>query len=350
MRTRRILSLLAASAIALTACAGGTETADETDSTGETGTDTSTDAGPLVVYSGRSDSLIGPLVERYEQETGVEVEVKYDDTANLALLLATEGDATPADVFLAQSPGAVGFAAGKGVLGTLDADTLSQVDERWRAADGSWIGVTLRVRTLVYNTDEVDAADLPASVDDLTDEAYRGRFGVAPTNGSFQDFVTAMRLERGDEATLEWLEGIAANEPGIYPKNSAIVDAVARGEIEMGLVNHYYNLRHLAENPEAPSTNHFFSNDIGSFAMVSTASVTATSTHPQAQAFVAWLLGQDAQEYFRSETFEYPLSGGLQPAEGLPSLADLQLPDINVAELDDLETTTDLIRESGLTS
>ena len=226
---------------------------------------------PLTVYSGRNEDLIGPLVEMFEEATGIEADVRYGSSADLALLIETEGDATPADVFISQSPGAMGYLATQDRLQALPASILDAVDALYRAGDGTWLGFSGRQRVLVYNPNLVDPADLPGSVLELTDPAYNGRVAVAPANSSFQDFITAMRFESGDDVTLAWLEGMAANNSPNYPKNSAIVDAVLRGEVDMGLVNHYYLLRFLAEDPDAPGINHnFASDDIGSLLIVTT--------------------------------------------------------------------------------
>lgn len=307
------------------------------------------DAG-LVVYSGRSEELVGPLFEQFQEETGIQLDVRYGDSADLALLIAEEGDRSPADVFYSQSPGAVAFLAERELLGSLGDDTLQQVDAELRSPDGEWIGITGRQRVLVYNADEVDEADLPASIDELTDPEYRDRVAVAPANGSFQDFVTAMRQTRGDEATEEWLAGMAANNAPNYAKNSAIVDAVARGEVPMGLVNHYYNFRALAEDGDLPSRNHLFEGgDLGAVVLPSTASLVAGSERSEdAEALIDFLLSPAGQSYFSEETFEYPLAGDTAPSADLPPLSGQELPDYDIGRLADLGRTVELIRESGL--
>ncbi|MGE3621822.1 MAG: extracellular solute-binding protein, partial [Acidimicrobiia bacterium] len=175
----------------------------------------------LVIYSGRTQDLVGPLLERFAEEHDVKIDVRYGDSAELALLIEEEGEDTPADVFLSQSPGAVGFLDANGRLQEIPAEILDSVDSEFEAGDGTWIGLSGRVRTLVYNTDAVDPDDLPDSVLDLTDPEWRGRVAVAPTNGSFQDFVTALRTEVGDDVATEWLEGMEANDSPTYPNNLA---------------------------------------------------------------------------------------------------------------------------------
>ncbi|HEX7149058.1 MAG TPA: extracellular solute-binding protein, partial [Actinomycetota bacterium] len=180
------------------------------------------DRDALTIYSGRTQNLIGPLLEKFNKDTGIAIDVKYGDSAELALLLDEEGDRTPADVFLSQSPGATGFLAGKGRLGQLDAAVLDKVEPRFRNADGRWVGISGRQRVLVYNSEEVRQAELPDSVLELTDDRFAGKVAIAPSNGSFQDFVTAMRQLEGEEATEAWLKGMVANKPRTYANNNAI--------------------------------------------------------------------------------------------------------------------------------
>jgi iron(III) transport system substrate-binding protein len=308
------------------------------------------DGERLTIYSGRTRELIDPLLQRFNEDTGIKIDVRYADSAELALLIDTEGDRSPADVFISQSPGAVGFLDNAGRLRELPAAVLDRVPDDDHAADGRWVGLTGRVRTLVYNTDDVDPAELPDSVLDLTDEQYRGRLGVAPENGSFQDFVTAMRVELGEDETLAWLRGIAENDPRTYPNNVSILEAVGRGEIEMGLVNHYYDFRAKAEDPDLPTALHFFSEgDLGGLLLVTAASVVDTADRvPEAERLVEYLLDDDAQRYFSEETLEYPLAEGAEAAPVLPPLASLARSRIDFEELGGLDRTVELIDESGI--
>jgi iron(III) transport system substrate-binding protein len=332
---RRLLGLaLLAIAPVVAACGGGGD-----------------DGDTVTVYSGRSEELIGPILDRFAEETGTSVRVRYGDSAELAVLLAEEGDRSEADLFISQSPGALGYLDGEGLLGTLPADVLDLAVDGAKASDGTWVGLSGRQRVLVYNTDAVDPAELPDSVLDLTDPAWSGRIGVAPSNGSFQDFVSAMRVELGDEATMSWLEGLAANDPVIYANNNAITQAVGRGEVEVGLVNHYYNLRLKDELGDAQrAENHVFPNgDVGSLLIVSGASlVEGADAADPATELVRFLLATEAQTYFTDETFEYPLAVGATPNAVLPAL-DFRSADIDYDVLGgDLASTLEMIREAGL--
>ena len=311
------------------------------------------DGDTITVYSGRTANLIEPLLEDFTSATGIDVEVRFGQSADLALLISQEGDRSPADVFISQSPGAVGFLAGEGLLRPMGDDVLELVEPQFRNVDGLWAGITGRVRVLVFNQDLVDPADLPTSVFDLTDEVFRGRVGVAPPNGSFQDFVTAMRELHGDDTTLEWLRGLADNDPQIYANNTSIVQAVGRGDVPFGLVNHYYNHRALAEDPGLASENYFFPDgDVGSLLIATAVGVVSSTDDSElADRFVEFMLGEQAQRFFSEETFEYPLASGVAPAAVLPPLASIDIATYDFDRLGGgLERTKELIDESGLES
>ncbi len=345
------LRSLFAGALALALVAGACSGSDSADDSETPAGDGSLEGTTITVYSGRGEDLIADVLQRFEDETGATVEVRYGDSAQMALQIDTEGDRSPADVFISQSPGAVGYLDGQGRLASLGTSTLDRVAPEFRSSDGTWVGITARVRVLVYNTDLVDPADLPSSVLELTDPAYRGRVGVAPSNGSFQDFVTAMRSQLGDDATAEWLAGMAANESPNYAKNSAILDAVARGEIEMGLVNHYYLLEALEEDPGLPAANHRFEDgDLGSLLIVSAAAVVdSTDDAAAAEALVTFLLSDEAQRMSSDAEKEYPLVTGVEPAEGLAPMDELVGISVDLNTLaEGLSGTQKLIDDSGI--
>ena len=308
-------------------------------------------SGTLTIYSGRSESLVGPLIERFEAETGLDVQVNYAGTTDLAATILEEGDASPADVFFAQDAGALGAVGAEGRLASLPADTLAEVDPRFAADDGSWVGVSGRARVVIYDTRTLSEADLPTSIDAFTDPAWKGKIGWAPTNASFQSFVTAYRLLKGDDAAKAWLEGIAANEPKTYDGNDAVLAAVAAGEVEVGFVNHYYLMQQLAEQGESfPVRNHFLAgDDPGSLVNVAGAGILSTAKNPAAaQAFVDFLLSEESQTYFATETHEYPLIAGVAANPALPTLAEIESPDIDLSDLSDLAGTLKLLQEAGI--
>lgn len=311
------------------------------------------DEADLTIYSGRTEDLIGPILEDFSKETGIKVEVKYGQSADLALLLDEEAEAgrDNVDVFISQSPGAMGYLEDRDRLATLPTNVLELVPAEVRDDDKRWVGLTGRQRVLVYNSDLVDAASLPTSVFDLTDPEWNGLIGVAPGNGSFQDFVTSMRVTEGDDATVAFLEGLAANDPVTYEGNSAIVEAVARGEVAVGLVNHYYNYRRLIEVPSSPTANHVFDvGDPGALLIITgVAMLEGADGNEDALKLVEWLLGADAQKYFADETFEYPLAVGSSPNPAVPSITFADVGGIDFADLGEgLESTREMIIEAGL--
>jgi iron(III) transport system substrate-binding protein len=310
------------------------------------------DSGPRVtIYSGRTEPLVGELLERFAQETGISVDVRYGQSADLALLIDQEGARSPADVFFSQSPGAIGFLAQRDRLAPLSERVRSLVDAEFRSPRELWVGVSGRVRVLVYNTDDVRRDQLPASVFDLTGPDYRGKVALAPANASFQDFVSAMRQEVGDDRTLDWLRGMKDNGSPTYANNAAIVEAVGRGEVPMGLVNHYYNERAKDENPSVKSANYFFPNrDLGSLLIVSAVGMIEGNDHrTEAERLVRFLLSKESQRFFADGTFEYPLISGVPPSADTPPLGSIQTASVNLDALgDELESTRALIEQAGL--
>ncbi len=335
---RSLLLLLAASSTIISACAGR-QGAQE----GPTG------GGELIIYSGRSESLVGPLVERFEAETGIDVSVRWGSTSELAATLLEEGGNSPADLYYAQDPGGLGAVIT--LLAPLPSDILELVDPGFRSPDGTWVGISGRARVVVYNTDRLTPEDLPEDIWGFTDPAWRGRIGWPPTNASFQTMVTAMRVMWGEDRTRAWLEGIQANEPRVYEKNTPTVAAVAAGEVDVGFVNHYYLYRFLEEEGESFPARNFFlpSGGPGSLVMVSGAGVLATAPHSEnAFRFIRFLLSEESQRFFSSETFEYPLLRSVEASPGLVPLSELQAAEIGLADLADLEGTIRLLQVTGV--
>ena len=309
------------------------------------------DGDELVVYSGRSPELIGPLLDRFAEERAIDVAVRYGSTAQLAALLIEEGDQTPADVFIAQDAGALGAVQACGLLAPLDRAVLTRVDPAFRSRDGEWVGFSGRVRVVVYNTESVDPAELPASILDFAAEEWAGRIGWAPTNGSFQAWVTALRLTLGAAEARAWLEAMAANDVVEFPNNVSIVDAVGRGEIDAGFVNHYYLRRFLVEQGEGfPARNHYTApGDVGTLVNVAGAGILLGSERREdAQALIAFLLGPEAQRHFADVNAEYPLLPGVPSGSDLPTIAELQPLDVDLSRLEDLEGTLELLRATGV--
>ena len=305
--------------------------------------------GELVVYSGRSTSLVDPIIQQFAEVTGIDVKVKYATTSQLAATLLEEGRNSPADVFFAQDPG--GLAAVEEMLAVLPDSILDQVPDWAHSPQGRWVGISGRARTVVYNTDRLTEADLPDDMLGFTDPKWKGRIGWAPTNASFQTMVTAMRAVWGENKTRMWLQGIQANEPAIYPKNTPQVAAAAAGEIDVGFVNHYYLFRFLAEEGEdfAARNYHPRAGGPGSIIMVAGAGILTTAENrTNAERFLNFMLSTLGQQYFASQTFEYPLVDDVKTQRVLVAISEINAPQIPLSGLADLAGTQNLLRETGV--
>jgi iron(III) transport system substrate-binding protein len=305
----------------------------------------------LTIYSGRSEKLIGDLIKDFEKRSGLDVEVRYGDSAELAAQIAEEGDNSPADVFFAQDAGALGSVEGQ--LAPLPQDVLARAPERYRDDTGRWVGASARARVVAYHSRKLDPAKLPDTILAFTGPEWKGRIGIAPTNASFQAFVSAMRLDIGDDATRKWLDGIKANEPKTYEGNVQVEEAIAKGEVDVGFVNHYYAYELKAEQPGFPVENHFLKGgDPGALVNVAGPGVLASSDSKEnAHKFVRHLLSPEGQAYFVEKEWEYPVVDGVAAPEGLPPLAELQGPKIKLEELGGkLRSTLEMLDQARLTS
>ena len=306
------------------------------------------DPGELIIYSGRSESLVDPIIRQFQGATGIDVQVKYAGTGALAATLLEEGANSPADVFYAQDPG--GLAAVSEMMTHLPGDIIEMTPEWARSADGHWVGISGRARVVVYGTDNLSEADLPDDLWGFTEAEWRGRVGWAPTNGSFQAMVTALRVGWGEERTEEWLRAMLDNDVQVYPKNTPQVAAAAAGEIDVGLVNHYYLYRFIAEEGEdfAARNAHLRGAGPGAIVLVSGAGILNTAENAEnAEAFIRFLLSKVGQQYFAGATFEYPLVDEVRPSVLLTPLADIRQPDITLADLSDLAGTQALLQKVG---
>lgn len=337
---RRLAALVAAGSLVagLTACATD-ETGDESDA--------------LVVYSGRSETLVGPVLERVGEATGLDLEVRYASTPEMAAQLAEEGEASPADIFFAQDAGALGALSKEGLLAPLDETTISVVPAEYRAADETWVATSLRARVLVYDSETLEESEVPDTIDALTEPEWRGRVAYAPTNASFQSFVTALRVDRGDEAAEQWLRDFLANEPEAYDNNGALLEAVDAGEADLGLTNHYYwynTARERGEENMRARVHYLAQGDPGALVNVAGVGVLASSDRAEdAQRVVQELLGEQAQLYFLEEASEYPVIPGVSTdSVGLPPLETLGGPDIDLSDLDGLEETQQMLTRVGM--
>lgn len=344
----RLVAVLGAILMLAGACGGDGEA---TPTASENGDAAPQEDVTLTVYSGRDEEFVGALFEQFTEDEGIELDVRYGDSAELAATILEEGDASPADVFLSQDAGSLGAVAEEGLFTELDETILDRVDERFRSPEGLWVGTSGRARVAAYNTDSVQSNELPPSILGFMSPLWKDRIGFAPTNSSFQAFVAAMIVTQGEDTTRAFLEGIVANNPKTYEDNSSTVRAVAEGEIDVGFVNHYYIYEVAAEDGEIPVANHFFSGgDSGALVNTAGAGVLATSEEAEAaQTLVDYLTGDPGQTYFAEETFEYPVVEGLEPKEELVPLEEIDSPELDLSDLGGtLEPALNLLAEVGL--
>jgi len=306
--------------------------------------------GSLTIYCGRNESLVSNLMPLMQAATGIELDVRFGNTAELAAQILEEGDSTPAGLFFCQDAGALGALAKAGVLAELPADMLDRVDLKFRSPAGLWIGLSGRVRVLLYNPEVTDPATLPAHIIDLPKTQLNGPVGIAPSNAPFQSFITALRMVYGEDAARQWLVDLTDAGAVIFEDNGPQINAVASQEIAVGLVNHYYLYEAREENPDISVENYYFPDgDIGGLVNVGGAGIIAGSGQEEQALAVLWyLLGEEAQTYFAEETLEYPLAAGIPAVPELVPLSEIEAPDLDLGSLDDLEGTLALLTELGL--
>jgi iron(III) transport system substrate-binding protein len=302
----------------------------------------------VTLYSGRIAPIINPAIKQYEEASGVDVRTRFGDSPALAATLAEEGKNSPADMFFAQDAGSLDAVEKRDLLLELPADILEMVPEQYRSPTGHWVGVTGRSRIIAYG-EKVEESELPDSPLALTDQKWKGRVGWAPTNASLQGYITALRLVEGDDVARKWLEGMVANDVQVYDSNIPVRDAVAKGEIDIGLINHYYVAEAVAEDPDYPVKAHFPPDDLGSLINVAGVGVLASAGDDKERAldFVRQMLSKETQTYFADSTKEYPLAAGVKAPAELTPLADIPAPRVDLAKLGDLQGTLKLMRDTG---
>ena len=302
----------------------------------------------ITLYSGRNQHLLAPLLAQFTDETGIRVHTRYGGTAELAATILEEGSRSPADVFFAQDAGALGALSQAGLFRDLPPDLLQMVPNAFRSQQGLWVGTSGRARVLIYNTESVQPQDLPEDITGLADPQWRDRLGWAPLNASFQAFVTALRVERGEAATREWLQAMARNRPRSYARNTAIVQAVAAGEIDVGLTNHYYLHTMEKEQGLALQARNYLPPQGTLMNVAGVGILQTTRKTPQAEKLVRFLLSEQAQRFFTDQTFEYPVVQSIAPNPVLPVLDAMPIAELDLSLLEDLEGTLLLLQELGI--
>ena len=303
------------------------------------------EAPSLTVYSGRTKDLVGPLFERFEAATGIDVKVRYGDSAEVSAAVLEEGDRPRGDVLLVQDAGNLGQVNDAGRLAPLPQPLVDKVPEQFRSPVGRWVGLSGRSRVVAYNTDRVKTDELPDRIDGFIDPKWKRRLAWAPTNGSFQAFVTAFRVLEGEQKAEAWLKGIKANDPKVFPNNSAIVEAVGKGEVDAGFVNHYYLYRLRAEGRAGKAENKYFGpGDPGSLVNVAGAGILAGSKKKaEATQLLEFLLSDPSQHYFAEKTFELPVVLSVKADPSLPEITSLAKPEVELSKLDDAKGTIALL-------
>ncbi|MFO7571182.1 MAG: iron ABC transporter substrate-binding protein [Gaiellaceae bacterium] len=338
MRTRLAIVLLAAIVAAL-AVVGGAATAPA-------------QSPSLTIYAGREERLVKPIMDRFTRETGIQLNVRYATSTTLATALVEEGRSSPADVYWSQEPGTLGLVAARGLLARLPQTTVGKVPPRFSTRSRRWVGTSARSRVLVYNTRLVAKRELPVSVWALTGPRWKGRVGVAPTNASFQAFVGATISLNGERRVRDWLRRLQANDVKLYPSNTTIVQAVGRGDVQVGLVNHYYLYNALADTPSLPAANHWFrAGDPGNLVLAAGVGIVAsTKKNAHARRFVDFLLSPWAQRFIARGpgAAEYPLVKGVPRRPGLPALSSIKGPTYALGRLSaDITPAVRLLLELG---
>jgi len=306
----------------------------------------------ITLYSARAQSLVDPLVRAFEQESGIRVRVRYGANAQLVGQIMEEGPRSPADLFWGYE-NSLSALAEAGLFTELPDDVLAHARPEYRPRDAMWMPTSIRVRTLAYSPDRVNEEDIPATVMDLADSQWEARVGWAPTNAGFQTFVTGLRLILGEEETLTWLQEMRANRTKSYGNNTALIQALAAGEIDIALVNHYYLLRFLEADPGFPVAQILFpEGDPGNLLLAAGIGLLSSSsaTGP-AHEFIEFLLGEEGQAYFTHETYEFPAADHTQPATNISALADdaaRLAPPVDMGDLSDLGGTLNLLRSAGV--
>jgi iron(III) transport system substrate-binding protein len=335
MRLSIASSLVLATAVLLSGCSSSTE--QESSPT------------ELTIYSGRSEEFIAPFLAEWEKESGIALKIRYADSAELAAQIREEGSNSPADIFLAQDAGSLGAVAREGLFTPLSTGVGADIQSQYIAADRSWIGVTGRARVFAYNPQLL--TDLPQSITDLTKPIYKSKLGIAPTNASFQAFVTALINAKGEDFTQRWLESLVKNDVQIFAKNSAIVEAIDSGKISIGLVNHYYTWEVSQGLGRAINTeNGFFSSgDLGNMVNVSGAGILKSSKkYAAAEDLINFLTSQVVQSKFVTDTHEYSLIANQISPAGLPSLREIGAPSVDLGSLAEIQKTQELLIKVGL--
>lgn len=318
---------------------------------GATACSTSEDKDELLIYNAQHESLTKEWIDAFTKKTGIKVTYRQGGDTEFGNQLVAEGDKSPADVFLTENSPAMAAVERAGLFADLDADTINQVPAQYRPASGKWTGVAARTTVFVYNTGKLQPGQLPKSLLDLQQPAWKGRWGAPPTKADFQAIVAALLQLKGEAATAQWLAGMKANAI-IYNDNIATLKAVNAGEVDGGVIYHYYWFRDQAKTKEMSGNTalHYFKGqDPGAFVSLSGGGVLKSSKKAdKAQQFLKFITGKTGQEVLqKGDSFEYPVASGVPANPALVPLTDLQAPVVDPSTLD-AQKVTDLMTKAGL--
>lgn len=303
----------------------------------------------LTLYNGQHKEIGEAIAKAYEAKTGIHVNVRKGSSNQLASQVMEEGERSPADLIYTEESPPLNNLGEKGFLAKTDDSTLNMLPPEYVAKDGSWIGVTARVRVVAYNPKLIDEKDLPDTVLEFAEPQWQGKVGFVPTSGAFQEQAVAIIKLHGREAAEEWLTGLRAFGK-TYTNNMVALKAVENGEIATVLVNNYYWFALQREKGQLDSKLHYFSNgDAGGLITISSAAVLKSSKHPrEAQALLAYMASEEGQRVITHTTAEYPLHKGMVSDRGLKPFDELQAPAITPADIGNAEDALDMERDVGL--
>lgn len=309
------------------------------------------DAQGILVYNAQHANLTQAWADAFTRETGIKVTLRNGSDTELGNQIVQEGAASPADVFLTENSPAMALVDNAGLFAPLDPATLAQVPAQFRPDNGRWTGVAARSTVFVYNKDKLTPAQLPASMLDLASPAWKGRWAASPAGADFQAIVSALLELKGEAATLAWLKAMKENA-GTYKGNSVVMKAVNAGQVDAGVIYHYYYFGDQArtgENSNKVALHYFRHQDPGAFVSVSGGGVLASSKNKDAaQAFVRWVAGKGGQEILKTgNSYEYAVGNGAASHPKLVPLAELQAPRVEAARLNS-KKVTDLMTQAGL--
>ncbi|RUX20925.1 iron ABC transporter substrate-binding protein [Mesorhizobium sp. M2A.F.Ca.ET.042.01.1.1] len=305
----------------------------------------------IVVYNAQHESLAKEWAAGFTKETGIKVTLRNGGDSDFSNQIVAEGAASPADVFLTENSPAMALVEGAGLFAPVDAGTLAQVPQEYQPSSGKWVGVAARSTVFAYNKDKLKEDQLPKSLLDLADPSWKGRWAASPSGADFQAIVSALLQLKGETATADWLKAMKENFTA-YKGNSTVMKAVNAGEIDGGVIYHYYwfgDQAKTGENSKNVGLHYFKNQDPGAFVSVSGGGVLASSKHQkEAQAFLKWVTGKGGQDVLKTGTsYEYAVGKDAQSNPKLVPLADLQAPKIDPATLNS-KKVIDLMTQAGL--